>query len=83
MKTRVGFASIEEFDALLPIFARHSLDALTVHARTVAQMYRLPVHYDLIRQAVATHALPGDRQRRRAFAGAGARAAGADRQPAA
>ena len=52
VKTRLGFASTEEFDALLPIFARHSLDALTVHARTVAQMYRPPVHYDLIRQAV-------------------------------
>jgi tRNA-dihydrouridine synthase len=51
VKTRVGFASIEEFDSLLPIFAKHHLDALTVHARTVAQMYRLPVHYDLIRQA--------------------------------
>jgi tRNA-dihydrouridine synthase B len=51
VKTRVGFASREEFEQLLPVFARHSLDALTVHARTVAQMYRLPVHYDLIRQA--------------------------------
>ena len=51
VKTRVGFASEKEFDTLLPIFAKHSLDALTVHARTVAQMYRLPVHYDLIRQA--------------------------------
>jgi tRNA-dihydrouridine synthase B len=51
VKTRVGFASREEFDALLPLFARHSLDALTVHARTVAQMYRPPVHYDLIRLA--------------------------------
>ena len=54
VKTRLGFASTEEFDALLPIFARHSLDALTVHARTVAQMYRPPVHYDFIRQAVDT-----------------------------
>ena len=52
VKTRVGFATVEEFDRLLPIFARHSLDALTVHARTVAQLYRLPVHYHLIRQAV-------------------------------
>ena len=51
VKTRVGFASIEEFEALIPIYARHGLDALTVHARTVAQQYRLPVHYDLIRQA--------------------------------
>ncbi|MEZ5284922.1 MAG: tRNA-dihydrouridine synthase family protein [Vicinamibacterales bacterium] len=52
VKTRIGFASPDEFDALLAIFARHSLDALTVHARTVAQLYRLPVHYDRIRQAV-------------------------------
>ena len=37
MKTRLGFATTEEFDALLPIFARRSIDALTVHARTVAQ----------------------------------------------
>jgi tRNA-dihydrouridine synthase B len=52
VKTRLGFASIDEFDRLLEIFARHSLDALSVHARTVAQMYRLPVHYDRIRDAV-------------------------------
>jgi tRNA-dihydrouridine synthase B len=56
VKTRLGFASVEEFDRLLAIFARHSLDALTVHARTVAQLYRLPVHYDRIRHAV--QALP-------------------------
>lgn len=58
VKTRVGFASEKEFDTLLPIFAKHSLDALTVHARTVAQMYRLPVHYDLIRQASETMTCP-------------------------
>jgi tRNA-dihydrouridine synthase B len=52
VKTRLGFATLEEFDRLLPIFAKHSLDALTVHGRTVAQLYRLPVHYDRIRQAV-------------------------------
>ena len=48
----------EEFDELLSIFAKHSLDALTVHARTVAQMYRLPVHYDRIRQAVEAMPCP-------------------------
>ncbi|HEX6163647.1 MAG TPA: tRNA-dihydrouridine synthase family protein [Vicinamibacterales bacterium] len=52
VKTRLGFESIGEFDRLLAIFAKHSLDALTVHARTVAQLYRLPVHYDRIRHAV-------------------------------
>jgi tRNA-dihydrouridine synthase len=58
VKTRVGFQSPAEFDTLLPIFARHSIDLLTVHARTVAQMYRLPVHYHLIRQAAETMHCP-------------------------
>src|SRR5437867_10421658 len=51
VKTRIGFDSPAVFDELLSIFAKHSLDLLTVHARTVAQMYRLPVRYDLIRRA--------------------------------
>jgi tRNA-dihydrouridine synthase B len=58
VKTRLGFSSVDEFDQLLSIFAKHSLDALTVHARTVAQMYRLPVHYDRIRHAVETMPCP-------------------------
>jgi len=58
VKTRVGFESVAEFDDLLPIFAKHSLDALTVHARTVAQLYRLPVHYALIRQAAEAMPCP-------------------------
>jgi tRNA-dihydrouridine synthase len=58
VKTRLGFASTAEFDALLALFARHPIDALTVHARTVAQMYRHPVHYDLIRQAADSMPCP-------------------------
>jgi len=58
VKTRVGFESPAEFDTLLPIFAKHSIDLLTVHARTVAQMYRLPVHYYLIRQAAEAMKCP-------------------------
>lgn len=58
VKTRIGFAAAEEFDRLLPIFARHSLDLLTVHGRTVAQLYRLPVDYARIRQAVETMPCP-------------------------
>ncbi|MDP1571330.1 MAG: tRNA-dihydrouridine synthase family protein [Vicinamibacterales bacterium] len=58
VKTRLGFASVEEFDRLLPIFATHALDALTVHARTVKQMYTLPVHYERIRQASAALRCP-------------------------
>ena len=51
VKTRIGFESPAEFDALLPLFARHPMDLLTVHARTVAQMYRPGVRYDLIARA--------------------------------
>ena len=56
VKTRVGFDSPKVFERLLPIFARHSLDLLTVHGRTVAEMYRAPVRYELIARAAA--ALP-------------------------
>jgi nifR3 family TIM-barrel protein len=56
VKTRLGFDSAEVFSELLPIFAKHSLDLLTVHARTVKEMYRSEVHYDFIARAVA--ALP-------------------------
>jgi tRNA-dihydrouridine synthase len=58
VKTRLGFDSPAEFEALLPIFARHSLDLLTVHGRTVAEMYRAEVHYDAIARAVAAMPCP-------------------------
>jgi tRNA-dihydrouridine synthase len=48
VKTRLGFESPAEFDTLLPVFAKHAIDLLTVHARTVVQMYRPGVRYDLI-----------------------------------
>ena len=51
VKTRIGFDSPAEFDALLPLFAKHPIDLLTIHARTVAQMYRPGVRYDLIARA--------------------------------
>jgi tRNA-dihydrouridine synthase len=51
VKTRLGFESPEEFNALLEIFAKHPIDLLTVHARTVKQMYRPGVRYDLIAHA--------------------------------
>ena len=53
VKTRLGFDSPEVFSDLLPIFAKHSLDLLTVHARTVKEMYRSEVHYEYIARAVA------------------------------
>ena len=53
VKTRIGFDSAEVFAEMLPIYAKHSLDLLTVHARTVKEMYRSEVHYEFIARAVA------------------------------
>ena len=58
VKTRIGFHSPAVFDELLPIFAKHSLDLLTVHGRTVHEMYRTEVHYDYIARAVAEMPCP-------------------------
>jgi tRNA-dihydrouridine synthase B len=52
VKTRIGFENSDVFAEFLPIFAKHSLDLLTVHGRTVKEMYRTEVHYDFIRLAV-------------------------------
>ena len=56
VKTRIGFDDPTVFDRLLPIFAKHNIDLLTVHGRTVMEMYRSAVHYDFIARAV--EALP-------------------------
>ena len=58
VKTRIGFDDTAVFDELLPIFARHSLDLLTVHARTVKEMYRSAPRYDFIARAVAAMPCP-------------------------
>ncbi len=51
VKTRIGFDTPDEFPALLDIFRRHPIDALTVHGRTVREMYKPVVHYDAIERA--------------------------------
>ncbi|HEX3627993.1 MAG TPA: tRNA-dihydrouridine synthase family protein [Verrucomicrobiae bacterium] len=58
VKTRLGFDSPDVFDELLPIFAKHSLDLLTVHGRTVKEMYWSEVHYDFIARTVAEMPCP-------------------------
>lgn len=58
VKTRLGFEDDAVFDTLLPIFAKHAIDLLTVHGRTVAQMYRSEVDYDRIAQAVEAMPCP-------------------------
>jgi len=52
VKTRLGFDSPAVFDEFLPLFAKHRIDLLTVHARTVKEMYRSPVRYEAIARAV-------------------------------
>jgi tRNA-dihydrouridine synthase len=52
VKTRLGFGSVAEFDELLRVFARHGLDLVVVHGRTVRESFREPAHYEPIGQAV-------------------------------
>jgi len=58
VKTRVGFAGRGEFEELLGVFGRHTIDLLSVHGRTVADRYGPVVHADLIQEAVRRMACP-------------------------
>ncbi len=58
VKTRIGFEDAENFDKLLAVFARHSLDLVTVHARTVKEMYRSAPRYEFVARAVETLGCP-------------------------
>lgn len=51
VKTRLGFDDELALGALLPLFRKHSVDLVTVHGRTVLQMYRGEIRHDLIAQA--------------------------------
>lgn len=53
VKTRIGFESPDEFEAILEVLAGCALDGLTIHGRTVKEMYRSHVHYDRIAHAAA------------------------------
>jgi tRNA-dihydrouridine synthase len=53
VKMRVGFDSEAPFEVILPMLVRHGVDLVTVHGRTVKEMYRAGVRYDLIARAVA------------------------------
>jgi len=58
VKTRIGFADASVWDEMLEVFARHKIDLLTVHGRTVKEMYRTEVHYDYIKMAVDALSCP-------------------------
>ena len=58
VKTRLGFDNERTIDALLPIFIKHSIDLVTVHGRTVLQMYHGGIRHDLIRLAAGSLPCP-------------------------
>ncbi len=52
VKMRVGFDNTDNFYPILDTINRHSIDLLSLHGRTVKEMYHGEVKYDLIAQAV-------------------------------
>lgn len=58
VKMRVGFADWKDFSVFLESVNRHRVDLLSVHGRTVKEMYRGEPHYELIKVAVESVACP-------------------------
>jgi tRNA-dihydrouridine synthase len=58
VKMRIGFEDDFNFDRILGIVNASGVDLLTVHGRTVRQMYRSDVRYDRIAHAVARARCP-------------------------
>lgn len=52
VKMRLGFENTDNFYKILDIIARQNIDLLSLHGRTVKDMYHGVVKYDLIAQAV-------------------------------
>jgi tRNA-dihydrouridine synthase B len=53
VKMRIGFDDTSPLDRVVDLVNEHRVDLLTVHGRTVKEMYRSEVHYDFIARAVA------------------------------
>ena len=58
VKMRIGFDSTENYERLLELINKHAVDLLSVHGRTVKEMYRSEVHYDFIGTAARTVRCP-------------------------
>lgn len=58
VKTRLGFESEREFDDLIAVFAKHEIDMLSIHGRTVRERYQTPVHTDEVKRAVEQLSCP-------------------------
>jgi tRNA-dihydrouridine synthase len=52
VKMRIGFDDVSPFEPLLDLVNAHRVDLLSVHGRTVKEMYRSEVHYEYIARAV-------------------------------
>jgi tRNA-dihydrouridine synthase B len=52
VKMRIGFEDTANFDRILDLINKHEIDLLSLHGRTVKEMYRSEVHYDQIAHAV-------------------------------
>ncbi len=52
VKMRLGFEDTAHFDRILELVDRHKVDLLSVHGRTVKEMYRSEVRYECIAHAV-------------------------------
>ncbi len=48
VKMRIGFETTENFEPLLNLINKHQVDLLSLHGRTVKEMYRSEVHFDAI-----------------------------------
>jgi len=58
VKMRIGFEDTLNLDRIIDIINLHRIDLLTVHGRTVREMYRSEVHYDQIARVVARAQCP-------------------------
>ncbi len=58
VKMRIGFDSTENYEHLLGLINKHAVDLLSVHGRTVKEMYRSDVRYDYIGTAARTVRCP-------------------------
>lgn len=52
VKMRIGFENTANFDRILDLINLHGVNLLSLHGRTVKEMYHGAVHYDLISHAV-------------------------------
>ena len=52
VKMRIGFENTANFDCLLDLINQYDINLLSLHGRTVKEMYHSAVHYDFIAHAV-------------------------------